>query len=393
MDFINDDKCDVLHIRTALPVAGDSVPFFRGRSHYGALPEGDNVGGYVASELHHALLQLAHKLVVPVLHTFAYQRLQGCNVNSLCFGVCVEHPHERDFCSNRLPAAGWGPEKDILVGVVHCVKYLRLYRVEVREGVETLVALVAEGRHREGREVKQLGVGRVEVRQDDVVEGYGHTAASRQPAVRRGLDVDLRRHGLRHRDCEVQFRGLTLLLFVQQIILAVHNGFPLRVGDPDPPGLHGPVQLVAPCERCHKGDVHPQHAAGYGLQRRLHFQVREEAYNLLDKLAHARVLHKGANFTLIHVEEPFNRRIPVFKMCDDFVGEHVELAQGVVVRPQPPVDTFAQLEQNLGHAKPSARCAQLKQAAQQPRNILHDIRAVGDQAEAVDRRLRHVRLK
>ena len=53
-------------------------------------------------------------------------------------------------------------------------------------------------------EIEQLGVGRVQLGENEVLEGEGHGSRRPQPAVRRGSDEVLRREGLKDGNGEHQ---------------------------------------------------------------------------------------------------------------------------------------------------------------------------------------------
>ena len=58
--------------------------------------------------------------------------------------------------------------------MIEGVEHLCLHGVEIRELVELLVTGVLESRHWQRVQVQQVGVGRVDLGQDEVLEGYGH---------------------------------------------------------------------------------------------------------------------------------------------------------------------------------------------------------------------------
>ena len=76
--------------------------------------------------------------------------------------------------------------------MVEGVKHLGLDWVEVRKGVEGLVAGVLERGDGEGVEIEKFGVRRMDLRENEVFERYGDGCLGTQPAVGGDFDDVLR---------------------------------------------------------------------------------------------------------------------------------------------------------------------------------------------------------
>lgn len=138
-------------------------------------------------------------------------------------------------------------------------------------------------------QVEKLGVRRVLVGQNEVLEGNGRGGAGAEPALAGGADNILRRQRLEDGDGEGQCLvalGLVTrahVLGVHLVELGVVDVLVLGILDPDPPRLGLAVHLHVPLEQRLNHQRHPQHGPRNGLDRRMQLQVRKRVHNFLER--------------------------------------------------------------------------------------------------------------
>ena len=98
----------------------------------------------------------------------------------MCSHISPEYGKLSGHC---LSTACRCPQQHIGVRVVQGVENLGLHWVEVGETVELLIAGIIEGGHREGVEVKKLGVWWMYLGQYQVLEGNSFHCLRMQPAI------------------------------------------------------------------------------------------------------------------------------------------------------------------------------------------------------------------
>lgn len=75
---------------------------------------------------------------------------------NLWVGILVEDPKHGHLCCNGFTRACWGPQQDVGVGVIECVKDLSLDGVEVSKFVQALKLTVTQSCHWQWLQVQQL---------------------------------------------------------------------------------------------------------------------------------------------------------------------------------------------------------------------------------------------
>ena len=129
-----------------------------------------DVRGDVTGELDHPLPHPLDHPDLPVLDAFAHEGLERGDEDHLLARVLFEDAEHGQLGHDRLAGAGRRTQQHVAVRVVQRVEDLGLDRVEVRVLVELLEQRVLERGQRQRLQVKQLGVGRVVLREDQVLE-------------------------------------------------------------------------------------------------------------------------------------------------------------------------------------------------------------------------------
>jgi hypothetical protein len=88
--------------------------------------------------------------------------------------------------------------------MVDSVKDLGLHRVEVGEAVKVLKLLILHGLLWQRLQVQEVGMGRVQLRQNEVLERDRHNALCSEPVITDGSDVVLWGQWLKDGDGEGQ---------------------------------------------------------------------------------------------------------------------------------------------------------------------------------------------
>ena len=93
-------------------------------------------------------------------------------------------------------------QQHILIRVVEGVEDLRLDRIEMREFVQPLECRVVQGSDRQGRQVQEVRVWRVSLREDQVLKANCAIRLTSNPSVRQCPDVILCGQRVENRDGE-----------------------------------------------------------------------------------------------------------------------------------------------------------------------------------------------
>ena len=344
-------------VRAAPPVARDAVPLLGRRDDDVGVEQRAKIGRVVSGELHQPLAELRAQVFAPVLDAFAHQRLERGDVHHLLRGGVAEHLHHRKLGGDGLAGPRGGAQKHVTILVVERVKRLRLDSVEVRELalVQRLERRVVQRRPRKWRQVQQIRVRRVLVRQHQPLEVELVERLAPEPRLAGGAQEILGRHRLEDGDGERQvLRPLRVLLLAQRERLGVIDVLVHRVLHPHQPSLRAAVLTVPPHEIRRQSDGDPQHRSRDGLHRRLEPEVRQRLHARLHLPPDVRVEPKHrSNLGRGHVPQAFHRRLTFLEFVQRLGRQcRLELAQRVLMRPDALIHSLGQGEERLRQAGP-----------------------------------------
>mmetsp|Transcript_16957 Transcript_16957/g.39592 ORF Transcript_16957/g.39592 Transcript_16957/m.39592 type:complete len:227 (+) Transcript_16957:2487-3167(+) len=213
-------------------------------------------------------------------------------------GLVHEHSQDSKLSTHRLATGSWGADQAILIGGVQGTEGLGLNGVEHLHAlccVELLCFWVSQCRQRQWLQIKQLRVGWILLRQNEVAERHWQQGLRIDPAIRHHSDEVLWGQRLSDWHCEVQCVLLFGTALLQHEHFVVENLLTIDILDKDPEWLCVAVNLGIPLEVRSNGQLHHQARARDGLDVGTQVQLGKLVNELVNGLAHLRKSNELTN--------------------------------------------------------------------------------------------------
>mmetsp|Transcript_17116 Transcript_17116/g.51224 ORF Transcript_17116/g.51224 Transcript_17116/m.51224 type:complete len:220 (+) Transcript_17116:1426-2085(+) len=172
--------------------------------------------------------------------------------------------------------------------------------------------------------------------------------------------------------------------------LGVVDVLGVAVLHPEVPPQRAPVGTVVPHELGGDLQLHPQHRPGDGVQLGLQGEAGEGVHQSPDAVPRRGVAQQGPDLAGAHVLQLVQLHPAVLQLRQQLRRQRVaELAQRVLVAPQPLLKSLAEAQCQLSSGAPPATQADLEHRARNARRIGRHVHHVRSQREAVHARSGH----